>query len=194
VPPQNFFLWSNFYGVPSPSERRRERSDIYPQSGDRGRRIGVTLGVNFRAHLKKLRNWKLPLILHGHSILDLFWGIESILGVWAPLPEIWGQNPQFLAIFVENRHFWRPLADIRPPDHRQMVARVEPDNVYIGHFCARGYRLGAMGPQKVIVQWFWRNLAILAPSTELIYEPIATVPLPNDSRAEFSKRAWAVLW
>jgi len=76
-----------------------------------------------------------------------FWG-------YGPPSRDRGAKPQFLAIFVENRYFWRPLADIRPPDHRQTVARVEPDNVYCGHFWARGYRLGAMCPQKVIARRF----------------------------------------
>jgi len=98
-----------------------------------------------------------------------------------PLPEIWGQNPQFLAIFVENRYFWRPLADNRPHDLRQTVARDKPDNICYGHFCARGYRLGAMRPQNILIQRFWRNLAILTPSIELIYELIATRPLRYDS-------------
>ena len=75
-----------------------------------------------------------------------------------PRPQVWGRlgccgarAPQW-GQFKKSKIFEKKnlFLDFWPPDHRQTIPRVDTENVCTGHFRARGHRLGATGPQKII--------------------------------------------
>jgi len=155
VPPQKICLLPNFTAAPPPTPWRRERTNICPQSGDRGPPKFCQLsflGFNYT----KSKNVTLRLYGPWDAQGDACALFKNWLVKIFSFPRYWTKtNPHFLARFGTRRPLWRRLADtfinLAPRRQCHAIARAKPVNVCPRHFFVRGHGLAARA-QKVS---FW---------------------------------------